>query len=206
MSFAGCGLGGFDLDGPLLVAANCGVWLYDLTDDAPPRELSGGLGYLPRIAGRHVAWIEPGAGGPTIVVTHLDSGAVVYRVAVPAGVASYDLGEDGTLAVVRERRIAAGARRFRLGVATVARPALRRARFPDAAAPFSVRIAGDVIAYLRRRPGTASARLGRVDLAGRRRGIERTVLGGAGFDFDGRRLAWAERSDRAVRIRVARVR
>jgi hypothetical protein len=202
---------GFSLSGDLLAYRDGAC----AGSSAPPqlvvRDLAAGtrtvvtaradLGAQVAIAGRFVAWIEEATG--SIVVFDRAAGAAAYRTPAAATderVVHFALEADGTLAVVRLRTVA-GTSHTNLAWYSVAAPT--RHDIPGHPSG-PIRIADGRIAYranTRRLLHVVSVGSKPGRLVRARRG---TII--TGFDWDGRRLAWADahRRNRAV-IRVARV-
>lgn len=159
-----------------------------------------------QVAGRFAAW----AGTEDLVVYDRVSRSEVYRIPdiLPHDSAfSLDLQEDGKTAFYYPNRTAP---RFDVGWASPAEPFVHRLPVPGAG--YEVKIAGDIVAYLRGTSEVFSRRedlgsdineVGMVTLDGRHRTLVRRVVSDGFdhfFDFDGERLAWQERTCDGVRV------
>ena len=181
--------GRIDADGDLVVYTRCrrehNVVLYDVVRRRVVEELA-----IRRyccsdlaVAGRYLAW----ASGLGNVVTVYDRirRRIAYRayLGAPDYLAAIDLQRDGTLAVAHAGRIVWFSR---------AQP--RPHEVPiRALQPPRLRLVDDRLLTLERRP--AGAALVLLDLRGRRRvvaGFGGRTSTAAEFDFDGRRVTWAE--------------
>lgn len=160
---------------------------------------------FPRLAGRYAAWIS----NLDVVVYDRLARAELYRldnVAEPElsslSFESLDVQEDGKVAFVFTSSTG-----VQVGWASPSEPFVHRLPLPDDDF-YTVKLVGDLIAFLRTGGGIPSARgaLGTVDLDGRSRILVRPVeadLSGETFDFDGPRLAWIERTCAGARIQVS---
>jgi hypothetical protein len=150
-------------------------------------------------AGRYVAW----SGVRDVVVYDRAAKRIAYRATIaPAGIGvdfDFDVQRDGKLAVAFRLVEVAQAGPTTIGWFSRSQPRLHL--LPFRGNDTRIGIAGDRIAF-ERLAGASKSELVVSDLAGRARIFAR--LGGKtrlrGFDFDGRRLAWA--SDRIAARRV----
>jgi hypothetical protein len=194
------------------------VEVRDLSGESPPRSV-GLDGYAARIAGRFVAWLEPGgyynyfccSPQPDVVVYDRVADAEVYRLpgsGLPGLVRGLDVQEDGKAAisyVVRRRNDIAGEA---LAWASPEEPHLHPVPVPNHHLN-DPRIGNDLIAF--QRGGNTffdwveHADVGIVDLNGDIRRVARRTDGWMlteSFDFDGERVAWRERGCERYRVVV----
>ncbi len=204
-SFGGCA-GGTDVDGPLAVAAACGLRLMDTTGDAAPADLAPPPASSPRIAGRYVSWVVRDDATPQrarIVVHDRSTGTATYEARVDGYVGSYDLQADGAVAVAVQRPDTATVK----GVyaASPRDPQLRRLALP-ARANYAVRLARGRVAFMQwGRDRRDRATVGVLTLGGGARTLDRRAYAGV-LSFDGRRVAWlAPRPRRRVALVVRRI-
>jgi hypothetical protein len=181
------------------------VLVRDVGQGGEPRVLrnapiSGGCCRDIAVAGRYVAWSE----GRDAVVYDRVARRVAYRARIgPAGIGvdfDFDLQQDGKLAVAFRLVEFARAGPTTIAWLSPSRPLLHV--LPLRGSDTGISIAGDRIAFERFVSQTKSA-LVVADLTGRARTVARfaepTRLR-SGFDFDGKRIAWA--SDRVTARRV----
>lgn len=167
---------------------------------SPARAVGDG-GEVPRIAGRFVAWLEPGSepgcGGPGIVVYDRVADAEVYRVSrcELGRLHSFDLQDDGKVAFAFENN---SAQDVVVGWASPEEPFIHRLDLPEADF-YDVRIGSDRIAYQGGRRALVwsvpRADVGIADLSGDSRLIARNtdaLLLDQSFDYDGGRVVWRE--------------
>ena len=155
-----------------------------------------------RVAGPYVGWsLADESTTDRVVVADRRTGRVVLRLRAstrlqsgrPYAFYDFDLQADGAVVVTFVRR-RPGARGLDVGVAT---PALQRLRTIARGAAETVELAGGRVAYALRRPTFAHRGHAVVPLAGGARHVippgspgNASPLGA--FDWDGRRLVWAE--------------
>jgi hypothetical protein len=181
----------------------------DFAAQPPVAESYPGEGLGLRIAGRFMAWLEnPQLGGRQadfshrydMVVYDRQARSVVLRLpaaAMEGGVHSFDVQDDGKVALSFAPEPGAGDGRMRVAWASPAEPALHVLTLPPMPS-YEVRIANDSIGFEAgdtTGDGTdiALARLGVSDLNGNERVLAANgedELRSEGFDFDGKQLAW----------------
>lgn len=154
-----------------------------------------------RLAGPYVGWaLADQAATESVVVADRRTGRVVLRLRAstrprpsrPYALYDFDLQADGAVAVTSRQR--PGSRGLDVGVAT---PALQRLRTIARGANEVVELAGGRVAYALHRPTLAHRGHAIVPLVG---GTRRVIPPGSpgnasplgAFDWDGRRLVWAE--------------
>lgn len=205
-----CGFRAVDLSG------NVGIYAGPRTNTATVRDFSAGgatrtlenTGERTRIAGRYAAWNA----GRTVVVYDLEAMKELYRVSAPTApaltVVSLDVQEDGKVAFAYEASVR---KRTQVKLAWAAPSAPAAQTLPLAPrSTYNVRIAGDRVVFARSRAQFVSARgeVGVVGLTGPAKLLARPVetdSAGELFDYDGVRIAWAERSCSGARVAVARL-
>jgi hypothetical protein len=134
-----------------------------------------------RIADRWVAWRRTLDAGTEIAVYDRTAGTISYKVADAA--AGYDVDEDGRLAIVRED-------------GTVAWYSPSEPAAHDVALDGVTRVAagGGRIAY--EEPSAGGSRIGTIEMAPGATKVDEVLIPStraASWDFDGQRLAWAQR-------------
>jgi hypothetical protein len=168
-----------------------------------PREPLAAKGALgARTAGRYAAWTD----GGSVVVFDVEARTEAYRLsrrALRGRLRAYDVQPDGTLVAAFQRR-----GRLRLAFRSLGSRRLRTVTVASARY-LQLRAAGNRAALLRHeRFAPARASLVLVGRGGRVRRISSRAhaSGSTSLDFDGRRLAWGERTPGGVLLRVTTVR
>lgn len=199
--------GGFGVSGQLFAFPRCdGKLVVRDLGGGRPDMVFGDIPYGGQVAGYYIAWEEYGSvsdsrGVPDVVVYDLAAGAVSYTVPhsrIPGQIAGLTVERDGKVAFAFNSKPNSEQPREVLGWASRQEPKIHR--IPLSARRFygSVRMAGNRIAYTRplRESDNPAMELGMTDLSGRSWVIARGVSRSSGIDFDGRRIAYVQRSGR----------
>ena len=203
--------GGVSVVGRRVVFDDCEPSLGDIDGAGSQEPLAGEAGSGVRAAGDFALWRERRA----LVLYDLRTRRVVRRVAlrlIGGRVHSYDVDADGTVVAgtVQRVRTANGRRVPRLTLVSTVSGARRLRQIRAPYSPhFELRAARGRVALLgHRQIGTGTGRLVVVDSRGRLQRISSRahVNLSTSFDFDGRRVAWAEPSPAGLRFRVTALR
>lgn len=203
-------VGSFDLDGSVGVypAEEPGTALVrDFSEPGSAPDRFGGVGSVLNIADRYLAWID----GTEIIVYDHVARSELYRVTLPNGGGLSDLQADGTVALNYPVEVGGGVKR-KLGWASLSEPFLHELPVAPAGS-YGAKLREDMVVFERNEGTlvqTAKGELGYVRLSGGSEKILASAVETAGgtddlFDFDGRRVAWLDRTCSGARVRVAQL-
>lgn len=201
-------IGNFDLDGSVGVFPGQDSDEVIVRDFGQPssstRIANPGLGL--EVAGRYVAWVTPAE----VVVYDYAAMRETYRLPRPDGGGLSDLQPDGKVALTFKANDGPPPERG-LGWASPSEPFLHPLPVPPAPVWAGIELRDDVLVYERSRGSlaqTVRGDLGFVPLGGGEartlaQSVETAVGTDALFDFDGRRVAWLDRTCARARVHVA---
>lgn len=200
-------VGNFDLDGSVGVFPGEQPGTALVRDFSQPSSMPmriEGTGFGLTVAGRYLAWFA----GEAIVVYDYMNMTELYRLTPPTP-GALEIQADGKVAFTYDVLVRGGVQR-RVGWASPSEPFLHE--LPLSPSPeYGLKLRGDVVVFERDEgtlAQTVQGELGYVPLSGGEakilaRSVETASATDDLFDFDGRQVAWLDRTCSGARVRVA---